>query len=223
MREKNDIEGILKAAFATTHYVSSEMMRAICRQKGFEGEDASLTRYFAEWKRRGLVRSAGRDWLTDLNGEPDLPTYMVAPLIEDLQKNFPCIDISFWSTHQLNSYRHHLPGRGISFVGVRREFVDVVKEQYENRDDLVIRPIASDDAGKGLLRLSPSCLIAEAAWECERYKFMDGEEWETTVRNVITSGIVRPATIKRRLERHKCSNGYAKILLCQFFGGVDND
>jgi len=75
-----------------------------------------------------LVFAAGRGWYSSLATPFTLNREPVSSLVQELNKTFPLLDFSCWSTAQIASYGHHLLAKFVSFVHTERDSMQSVFE-----------------------------------------------------------------------------------------------
>jgi hypothetical protein len=84
--------------------------------------------YLTEATAAGLIHDAGRGWYSSLAQELKLDTKPVAPLVRLLEKKFPLLEFTCWSTEQVRAFGHHLLARFVPFVHVERDAIPSVAE-----------------------------------------------------------------------------------------------
>lgn len=104
-------------------------------------KDSTLNGYLVEAVAQSLIHDAGRGWYSGLaepfglNGKP------VSKLVKAMEKAFPLLDFTCWSTEQVASYGHHLLGRFTSFVHTERDSMATVGERLRSQSwDVVVNP-----------------------------------------------------------------------------------
>lgn len=115
----------LKAKYA---YFNVETLRAYLDGQKIPWKSATLNRYMAELTEGGFVFDAGRGWYSALANPFVLDTAPVQELIALLEKRFPLLDFSCWSTRQIASYGHHLLAKFVTFVHTERDAMESVHE-----------------------------------------------------------------------------------------------
>ena len=95
-------------------------------------KDSTLKGYLVEAVAQGLLHDAGRGWYSRLaepfvlNGKP------VAVLLRTLEKAFPQLEFSCWSTEQVAPYGHHLLSKFVSFVHTERDAMESVGDRLRD-------------------------------------------------------------------------------------------
>ena len=113
-------------------YFSTGAMAAGLRRRKLTCPPATLNRYLHEFKRAGVIYDAGRGWYSSratpfiLNREP------VSSLVQQLNKTFPLVEFSCWSTEQIKGAMHHLLSRFVTFVNVEADSMESVWEHLRD-------------------------------------------------------------------------------------------
>jgi Family of unknown function (DUF6577) len=118
----------LPALARKSPYFSTEAVGAWLHRRKFTCLPATLNRYLHEFKRSGGVYDAGRGWYSSLATPITLNREPVSGLVQSLNKAFPLLDFSVWSTEQIGSYGHHLLAKFVSFVHTDRDSMQSVFE-----------------------------------------------------------------------------------------------
>jgi hypothetical protein len=107
-------------------------------------KNSTLKGYLVEAVAQGLLHDAGRGWYSGVAGPFKLNSKPVAGLVKGLEKAFPLLDFTCWSTEQISGYGHHLLGRFAVFVHTERDALESVAEQLRgNTFDVAINPRGS--------------------------------------------------------------------------------
>ena len=82
----------------------------------------------SEAMEQGIVHDAGRGWYSRLQDRCALDRKPVAKLVRQLEKEFPLLDFTCWSTQQVNPWMHHILSKFIAFVNVDKDGLSAVSE-----------------------------------------------------------------------------------------------
>jgi hypothetical protein len=115
----------LKAKYT---YFNAETLRAYLDGQRVSWTAATLNRYMMELTEGGFVFDAGRGWYSSLAEPFVLDAAPVQELITLLEKRFPLLEFSCWSTRQISSYGHHLLAKFVTFVHTERDAMESVHE-----------------------------------------------------------------------------------------------
>jgi len=93
-----------------------------------EIKDSTLQTYLSREVAEKNIFSAGKGWYSKQGKEFQLNTEPVQKMIELLKQKFPLLEISCWSTEQINSFTHHMLGKHITFIYTDIDAVDSMHE-----------------------------------------------------------------------------------------------
>ena len=116
---------------ASPYFTTAAIARQV-KALGLEISDGTLPVYLTEATATGLIYDAGRGWYSSLVQEFKLDTKPVAPLVRLLEKKFPLLEYTCWSTEQVRAYGHHLLARFVPFVHVERDAIASVAESLKD-------------------------------------------------------------------------------------------
>jgi len=122
----------LLALGGQSQYYSTEAVKAWLQKRKLRCPPATLNRYLHEFTRAGLVFAAGRGWYSSLATAFTLNREPVSSLVQELNKTFPLLDFSCWSTEQINAAMHHLLSRFVTFVNVEADSMESVWEHLRD-------------------------------------------------------------------------------------------
>jgi len=111
---------------AGTAYFSLEMIRDYLDRRKIAWKPATLNRYLVELCEGGFIHDAGRGWYSSLAEPFELDTQPVQELIATLERQFPLLDFSCWSTQQVAMFGHHLLTKFVIFVYTDRDAMESV-------------------------------------------------------------------------------------------------
>lgn len=99
-------------------------LKQICDQLNSAGVDASsvtLKTYLSRFVSEGFIHAAGRGWYSSLSNPFVLKVEPVKDIIAKVERAFPLLDFSCWSTEQINPFMHHLLSKFVIFVDVESD------------------------------------------------------------------------------------------------------
>jgi hypothetical protein len=121
-------EECLPALGGLSKYYSLEAVKAWLLRRKIHCPAATLNRYFHEFTRARLIFSAGRGWYSTLATPFALNREPVSSAVQELNKTFPLLDFSCWSTAQIGGYGHHLLASFVTFIHTDRDSMESVVE-----------------------------------------------------------------------------------------------
>jgi hypothetical protein len=113
---------------AETPYFSMAAVKQRLGELQIDIKDGSLRQYMSEAMAEGLVHDAGRGWYSRLETVCQLDQKPVIKLVRQLEKEFPLLDFTCWSTQQVNPWMHHILSKFVTFVNVDRDGLVAVGE-----------------------------------------------------------------------------------------------
>ena len=122
----------LPALTARAAYFSMTDVRDWLRHRKIVCPPALLREYLSEFMRKGVIHDAGRGWYSRLAQPCVLDAKPVARLVREVEKAFPLLDFTCWSTEQVRSYGHHLLARFATFVHTERDAMSSVSEWFRD-------------------------------------------------------------------------------------------
>jgi hypothetical protein len=191
-------------------YFSRETIEAAADSAGLAVMRSTLSVYLNQAVKQCLIHDAGRGWYSRLSEPVKLDLHPCAKLVRLIAKKFPLLDFHCWSTAQVNPWMHHLIGKGVAFVNVDAEALEVVwetlkeagydahlnptgkaREQFAVRENTVIvrRRVQGAPEEEHFSRIET--VLVDLFLESERLNLMDREEFRQMARKVMSSGRIR--------------------------------
>ncbi len=208
-------------------YFSIDAVKNRLKQLKIEMSDSTLKHYMSDAMEQGVVYDAGRGWYSRLEEEFTLDTKPVSTVIQRIEKKFPILDFTCWSTRQINSFMHHIMTRFVTFVYTDRDsmvsvydeikswkgytvYLDPSSKEVEKTfqlDDktIVIRPETTEapGAGEGHSAVIEKLLV-DLAIEVEKMPLMDRSEFQDVAEKIANKGRIRFGMLARYARRsHK--------------------
>lgn len=176
---------------------------------------ALLREYLSAAMRDGTVHDAGRGWYSRLAEPFKLNTKPVARLTRALEKAFPLLDFTCWSTEQIHGYGHHLLTRYAAIVHTERDAMESAGEwlrdagwavhvnprgaaarQFAIRSErtVVIRPRTTTQPREGHF-VSIEGLLVDLFIEAKALHLMDAGEYVRLLENLASQHRIRLAAL----------------------------
>jgi hypothetical protein len=183
--------------------------------------DGTLKVYLSEAVSKGLIHDAGRGWYSRLAEPLVLDPQPVRQLVRAVEKAFPLLDFSAWSTVQLNPWMHHLLAQPVHVLHVPREHLETVGDTLRNlgwevsvnpgkqaatRDVrpgekmVVLRPTHSKQPPAQDHLAAPEQTLVDLLVETEALSLMDTSEARAAALSAANSGLLNIADLKRFAE-----------------------
>lgn len=186
--------------------------------------DGSLKQYINEAVHRGIIHDAGRDWYSNLSEPANLERQAVAKLIRAVEKAFPLLDFSVWSTTQLNPWMHHLLAQPVHFLNAPTDALQTIGEMLRDSGwEVAINPPPSAARqlvrpGEKMVVLRPTLsrqpaaekrqapieqILVDLLAENPHCGLMDDAEAKDAVARAIHSSLTQVAGMQRYAESRK--------------------
>ncbi|MEI7732197.1 MAG: DUF6577 family protein [Verrucomicrobiota bacterium] len=137
---------------AASPYLTTAAITQRVQELGLAIKPGTLPVYLTEATAAGLIHDAGRGWYSRLSEPSPLDSKPTAKLIRAVEKKFPLLDFTVWSTEQIRAYSHHLLARFVTFVHTDRDAMPSVAEFLRNAGyDVHLNP-RSDAARQFMIR-----------------------------------------------------------------------
>jgi hypothetical protein len=178
--------------------------------------DDTLRHYLSEAAANKVIHDAGRGWYSRLREPFALDTKPIAPLLRQVKEEFPLLDVSVWSTAQINAYAQHLLSTHTAFVYTESDALPSVAEKLEENGwkvfvnpspgeaekrfrpgdkTVVLRPALSKqpEALDGAAPIEK--LLVDLLFESPRLNLMDESEVQRIIANVAQAGRIPVAAL----------------------------
>ena len=212
---KNEIEKKLKG---NRRYFSREDLRNLIPGV----RSGTLNRYLVDFNKEGILYGSGRGWYSFVKQSFELDRQPVKKMVSPLEKKYPLLSFSVWSTAQLKSFAHHMLTRFVTFVYVDRDAIsgiyDFLKDSgYDvwlnprgndvrkfsiGEKTIVIRPAISRESSSGHFANIEKILV-DLFVEAAALNLMDEDECYLILRGVLTVGRVDIGTLLNYAKRRK--------------------
>ncbi len=123
---KTLLREVVEKRLASRPYVSVVAARNDLAKAGGQVQPATLNSYLHELTEAHFFYAAGRGWYSSLATPFTLDREPVSSLVRDLNKTFPLVEFSCWSTEQIKGAMHHLLSRFVTFVNVEADSMESV-------------------------------------------------------------------------------------------------
>ncbi len=176
--------------------------------------EATLRQYMSQAMKEGVVHDAGKGWYSRLPERLELDRKPIQPLVRLMEKEFPLLDFTVWSTQQVNPWMHHLLGKFLSFVQVDKDGLGAVAEFLRERGydvhenpsgaaarnvtprekTVVVRPLNAHAPRDGHFA-PPEAVLVDLLFETQALQIMDTGEFREMASKLATSGRLEWATL----------------------------
>lgn len=223
---------ILPELSATALYFPIAAVKRRIAELNIEIADGSLLHYLSDAVGQGAVHDAGQGWYSRLAQPLILDGKPLAYLIRLVKKQFPLLDFSCWSTHQINPFTHHILAKHTVFLYADADTLSAVSdflrgEKWDaltdpNRKDIqrlyrpgertiILRPAISKQPQATDHIAPPEKTLVDLQLEADAVMLMDRDEARGVLHKAISSGCVNIASLlcyakRRRVEIESKNN-----------------
>ena len=180
-------------------------------------KDSSLKVYLSEAVKQGHIHDAGRGWYSSLSEPVPLDPKPVAKLIRAVEKAFPLLDFTVWSTAQINPWMHHLLAQPVAFLHASADALESIGDELRAQGwDVAVNPPPSAGPqaihpGEKMVVLRPALtkqppsqgrqdslekVLVDLVAETQRLPLMDQSEAESVVREILSRYLVQLAEMQ---------------------------
>lgn len=212
---RNEIEKKLKG---NRRYFSREDLRNLIPGV----RSGTLNRYLVDFNKEGILYGAGRGWYSFVKQSFELDRQPVKKMVSSLEKKYPLLSFSVWSTAQLKSFAHHMLTRFVTFVYVDRDAIsgiyDFLKDSgYDvwlnprgndvrkfsiGEKTIVIRPAISRESSSGHFADIGKILV-DLFVEAAALNLMDEDEFYSILKSALTAGRADIGSLLNYASRRK--------------------
>lgn len=151
VRVKDALFRSLRNLSETHLYVSFDLIRKTIHKQGITDSIDTLKDYLGEAVGKGILHKAGKGWYSRLSEPAQLDPESAAALVEAVEKAFPLLDFSVWSTTQLNPWMHHLLAQPVHFLNAPADALETVGDSLSD-DGWVVAINPPDSAARKAVR-----------------------------------------------------------------------
>ncbi len=182
----------------------------------------TFNKYLVDFGKEGILYNAGRGWYSFIKQAFELDRGPVKKIIMAMEKKYPLLSFSVWSTEQLKSFAHHMLARFVTFVYVDRDAMsgahDFLKDSgYDvwlnprgndvrkfsiGEKTVVIRPTITRQRSSGHMADIEKILV-DLLVEASGLKLMDEDEHSRILGNVLAAGRVDVGALLNYAKRRK--------------------
>lgn len=222
MSNKAQLHTLLAEMGRRSPYFSYKAIQVAVNDAGLDLKNSSLKSYLSMAVDQKIIHDAGRGWYSRLSEPVVLDSKPLRPLIKAIEKAFPLLDFTVWSTSQVNPWMHHLIGKSVTFVNAPTDALEAIGDLLKDKGydvwvnptgkdkrrfsvgdrTVVLRPLVSRAPADG--HLSPvEALVVDLFMEVKALELMDRTEFHAMVGAMLGSGLVAMSTLVDYIKRRK--------------------
>jgi hypothetical protein len=199
-------------------YFTTDSIVRHAKEVGLEIKDDTLPVYLSEATASGLIYDAGRGWYSRFSEPVALDPKPVARLIRAVEKEFPLLEFTVWSTAQINPWMHHLLAQPVTFLYADPDTLESVgdtlraqgwevavnptptagpKSVRPGEKMVVLRPAMSKQPPGDSRQATIEKILVDLIAETPRLALMDISEAQGVATAILNKFIVQIAVLQR--------------------------
>ena len=199
-------------------YFRVEEIQTLAREEELALKDSSLKVYLSQAVKQGLIHDAGRGWYSRLSEHVPLDPKPVARLIRAVEKAFPLLEFTVWSTAQINPWMHHLLAQPVAFLHAPADTLESVGDKLRDLGwEVAVNPTPSLGPksvrpGEKMVVLRPAMskqppgdgrqatiekILVDLIAEAPRLALMDDTEAQGVATAILNQFLVQIAVLQR--------------------------
>lgn len=214
--------GITKKLKENRKYLSREELCNLVSKEGSSIRSVTFNKYLVDFAKEGILYGAGRGWYSFIKQSFEVDRAPIKKIVSAMEKKYPLLSFSVWSTEQLKSFAHHMLARFVTFVYVDRDCLagvhDFLKDSgYDvwlnprgndarkfgiGEKTVVIRPTITRQRSSGHMA-DIEKILADLLVEASSLKLMDEDEHSLILGNVLAAGRVDVGALLNYAKRRK--------------------
>lgn len=215
-------QAVSSYAHGKAYFQIGELKRALAAD-GITFRDESIKKYLYRLKKSGLLFDAGRGWYSNI---PELfvpETESLQKIIGRLSRGFPFLPFCCWSTAQLRTFFHHLPGKSLVFVYAEKDLLGTLYDdlrQYSTNcylnpqkrevqqsfriteETIILRPTVSEEPKKAHAATIEKIMV-DLFIERMRLELFDEWEYQHLFHEIVMHHRIDMAVLIRYADRRK--------------------
>lgn len=220
--KKNSLSKRIVDYARNKYYFSLKDLQNHFVQNNIEYTKENLKKSIYRMRLSNFIYDSGRGWYSTIKKEFKLDTEPVEKTMKLLNKKFPLLEYSCWSTEQLKSFFHHLPTQFATFIFSDKDFLVYIKDFLEDKDfnvylnpqksevekfvhfkekNAVLRPSITYREPKSKHFAKIEKIIVDLYMEAKKIKIIDLEEYKRIVSNIIGNYRINMSKMLEYAER----------------------
>ncbi|MFH2025520.1 MAG: DUF6577 family protein, partial [bacterium] len=204
-------------------YFSIEDLKRYFQSTNIPYTDESVKKYLYNFQKDHSLYSAGRGWYSTIITPFQLESEPIKEIIVKLKDHFQILPFSCWSTQQIRSYFHHLPGKFVTFIYTDADSLgpvfDYLRDLYPNtylnpaknevrknfliqENTIVLRHEITEEPRDGHYARIEKILV-DLYFEKERINLIDGWEYDRIFENIVKQFRIDAAKLVRYAKRRE--------------------
>jgi hypothetical protein len=219
---KNSIKNRIYDYTKKKNYFNIRDLREYLEQNNIKYTDENLKKSLYRMNKDEIIYDAGRGWYSTIKDEFNLDKRPVKKIINLINKDFPFLEFSCWSTEQLKAFYHHVPAQFVIFIFSEKEFLESLKDCFENHNynvflnplkaeaekfvhfkdqTIILRPSITSREPKDKHFARIEKIIVDLYMESRKINLIDREEYKKIISNIFHNFRIDLADVLEYAER----------------------
>ena len=208
-------------------YFNYDEIITLIHKNNIQLANPSIKIYLHSFTKNEIIFNAGKGWYSSMDKPFQLNKEPIKKIIQALNRKFPLLTFSVWSTEQLNPFTHHIFSKFVTFIYVDLDFIKIIADFLRESGYNVYEKPTKSEIEKQFKIVNKTVIILPSIYnqpksneyfapieknlvdflmENRNFKIMELSETEKVFNNVLTSGRVNIATILSYSKRRKFNN-----------------
>lgn len=195
---KANLTEIIKNFIVDKNYLSLTQIKIHLKSLNLDYADVSIKKSLKILTKDKIIFSAGRGYYSKISKIVELDNLHIEPIIKIINSKFPLLEVSVWSTKQINFAFHHLQSKFFTFIYANKDaFIylrdhlaengysvymnpnkqDLNKFTFTADNSLILRQFVSHNLSKNIYSPIEKILV-DLYLEADRLNFIDYSEYE---------------------------------------------
>jgi len=142
---KPNLIDILKDFCSDKNYFSLTQIKKYLQSDGIKYADISIKKSLKQLVDDQFIFSAGRGYYYRISSELNLDPLAIEPIVKNINRKFPLLEFSVWSTKQLNFAFHHLQNKFFTFIYADKDSLIYLRDYLiDDGFSIFLNPTKSD-------------------------------------------------------------------------------
>lgn len=129
---KKTLRNIIIEYSSDKKYFSMNELKEYLKSNNYNYSDAAIKKYLKQLIQEKEIYSAGRSFYSRILNELKLETAYIEPIIEKMDRKFPLLKYSLWSTEQLKMAFHHTQNKFFTFIYSEIDSLIYIRDYLSN-------------------------------------------------------------------------------------------
>lgn len=228
----DSLASIIRYAVKKHKYINTDGLKEYLEGENVEFENHVLNQTAHRLVSKNEIYDAGQSWYSSLKEKYSLNRKPIEDLVDELSNQFALQDFSVWSTRQIRSHYHHLPGKFVTFVYAEDQTEDAVydfllrdhsnvyldpkKDEVEKqfrveKDTYVVRTVIQGEPKDGHFATIEKILV-DLFVERKRLNFIDVSEFKRIFKNIVSQKRINIAQLLSYAKKRNRKDEFKELV-----------